>query len=144
MATRDRVKTMVLRAHSTLDSHPEVKQRRATQFFPASGQHKVTSLQLMTGLVVNFPHTTHRAPHISSCLYWSPNIGFDNFTVIIASPVTAKEQQSNKAETTSKTWPTTYTYKCIRLLTRVYIASYPGSRWAGERESLVSTVCACA
>ena len=24
------------------------------------------------------------------------------------------------------------------------LASYPGSRWAGERESLVSTVCACA
>ena len=26
----------------------------------------------------------------------------------------------------------------------VGLASYPGSRWAGERESLVSTVCACA
>ena len=26
----------------------------------------------------------------------------------------------------------------------VNIASYPGSRWAGERESLVFTVCACA
>ena len=24
------------------------------------------------------------------------------------------------------------------------VASYPGSWWAGERESLVSTVCACA
>ena len=27
---------------------------------------------------------------------------------------------------------------------RATVASYPGSRWAGERESLVSTVCACA
>ena len=35
----------------------------------------------------------------------SPNIGFDNFTVIIVSPVAAKEQQSNKAEITAKTWP---------------------------------------
>ena len=37
MVARDRVKTIVQRARSTLDSHPEVKlQRRATQDFPAS------------------------------------------------------------------------------------------------------------
>ena len=35
----------------------------------------------------------------------SPNIGFDNFAVIITSPVAAKEQQSNEAEITSKTQP---------------------------------------
>ena len=35
----------------------------------------------------------------------SPNIGFDNFAVIIASPVTAEEQRSNEAEITAKTWP---------------------------------------
>ena len=34
----------------------------------------------------------------------SPNIGFDNFALIIASPVAAKEQRSNEAETTAKTW----------------------------------------
>ena len=32
--------------------------------------------------------------------------------------------------------PTMHTYHML--------ASYPGSRWAGERESLVSTVCTCA
>ena len=37
MVARDRVKTMVPRAHSTLDSRPEVKQRKATQVFPAYG-----------------------------------------------------------------------------------------------------------
>ena len=31
----------------------------------------------------------------------SPNIGFDNFAVIIASPVAAKEQRSNEAEITA-------------------------------------------
>ena len=34
MAARDRVKTMVPRARSTLDGHPKVKQRRATQVSP--------------------------------------------------------------------------------------------------------------
>ena len=34
MAARDRVKTMVPRARSTLDGPPEVKQRRAIQVFP--------------------------------------------------------------------------------------------------------------
>ena len=34
----------------------------------------------------------------------SPNIGFDNFALIIASPVTENEQRSNEAETTAKTW----------------------------------------
>ena len=32
----------------------------------------------------------------------------------------------------------------LSIISWVSIASYPGSRWAGERESLVSTVCACA
>ena len=32
----------------------------------------------------------------------SPKIGFDNFAVIITSPVTAEEQQTNEAEIT---WP---------------------------------------
>ena len=36
----------------------------------------------------------------------SPNIGFDTFALIIASPVAAKEQRSNDAETTAKTWQT--------------------------------------
>ena len=40
MAARDRVKTMVPRACSTLDGHPEVKQRRATQVFPALANTK--------------------------------------------------------------------------------------------------------
>ena len=35
----------------------------------------------------------------------SPNIGFDNFAVIIASAVATKKQRSNEAEITAKTWP---------------------------------------
>ena len=35
----------------------------------------------------------------------SPNMGFHNFAVIIASPVAAKEQRSNETEITAKTWP---------------------------------------
>ena len=37
MAARDQVKTMVQEAHGTLDGHPKKQQRKATQFFPASG-----------------------------------------------------------------------------------------------------------
>ena len=32
-------------------------------------------------------------------------IGFDKFAVNIGSPVAAKEQRSNEAEITAKTWP---------------------------------------
>ena len=40
MAARDRVKTMVPRARSTLDGPPEVKQRRAIQVFPLPANTK--------------------------------------------------------------------------------------------------------
>ena len=40
MAARDRVKTMALRTHSTLDGDPEVNKRRDTQALPVSGNHK--------------------------------------------------------------------------------------------------------
>ena len=45
MAARDRVKTMVPRARSTLNGPPEVKQRRAIQVFPlpANTKTQVTS-----------------------------------------------------------------------------------------------------
>ena len=58
---RGRVKTIVPRARSTLDSHLEVKER-ATQVFPASGGHKVTShiLAALRRDSVNFSRTTRR------------------------------------------------------------------------------------
>ena len=43
MVARDRVKTMVPRARSTLDSHPEVKQRKATQVFPTNTKSQAKS-----------------------------------------------------------------------------------------------------
>ena len=39
-----------------------------------------------------------------SVILQSPNIGFDNFAVIIALAVAAKKQQSNEAEITAKPW----------------------------------------
>ena len=39
MVARDRVKTMVSRAHSIIDGHPELKQRRATQYFWLTKSH---------------------------------------------------------------------------------------------------------
>ena len=54
MAARDQVKTLVPTARSTLDGHPEVKQR-ATMVFAASGyirqSHKPHPFQLTTGLL---------------------------------------------------------------------------------------------
>ena len=50
MAVRDRVKTMVSRACSTLDGNPEVKRRRATQVSPLLS-YKQHPLRLTTGLL---------------------------------------------------------------------------------------------
>ena len=45
--------TMVSRAHSTLDGHPEVKQRKAMQVFPVSGYNtKSQASRLTTGLLL--------------------------------------------------------------------------------------------
>ena len=56
---------MVPRAHSTLASHSEVKQRRATQVFPSfllTQSHKPHPLQLtigLLGLVKVLPYDTY-------------------------------------------------------------------------------------
>ena len=41
-----------------------------------------------------------------------PNTGFNNFSVSIASPVAAKEQQSKEAETTANTFPKVVIKSC--------------------------------
>ena len=67
MGARDRVKTMALRTCSTLDGHPEVNQRRATQALPASGKHKACKphplwpTRLLATLKIS--HTMRKAPH---------------------------------------------------------------------------------
>ena len=55
MLAWDQVKTMVSRAHTTLDSHP-ANMRRATQVFPTF--HKVHPPQLMGLLVIFLPYDT--------------------------------------------------------------------------------------
>ena len=69
MAARGPVKTMVPRACSTLDDHSEVKQRRATQgscFYKSQFSSLDPSWLTTKKLgLVNFSHTTHRAPLIA-------------------------------------------------------------------------------
>ena len=71
MVVRDQVKTMASRTHSTLESHPEVNQRRDTQALPASGKHKACKphpLQLTRLLQYYikkfFLYDAHKALHL--------------------------------------------------------------------------------
>ena len=75
MTARDGVKTMVPRARSTLDGHPEVKQRRATQIFLllSNSKSQATSFAAydwITRPSKNFSHTTQTALHISLSVQW--------------------------------------------------------------------------
>ena len=140
MAARGRVKTMVPRACSTLDSHPKVKQSRATQAFPLLS-HKPHSSRLTTGLLglVKFLPYDIQSPAylleytmaVSDSLFEED--GVFRFCVDTCQLNMSKDLLYTHARRfcTCRVWLsmhpllsayllTTYTYKRIRLLTRIY------------------------
>ena len=77
MAARNQVKTIVPRAHNTLDGYSEIKERRATQVFPhfwLTQSYKPHPSWLTMGLLglvkVLLYDRTDRAPHISLSIQW--------------------------------------------------------------------------